>query len=116
MTRLKEMGFPVEMDDFGSGYSSLNMLSQMNLDILKLDMGFIQNEMKKAAEQSILSDIISMAHRLNLKVVAEGIETEEQAERLREVTEALWDAQTFYEKMGALMFGQAFVYGSREGA
>ena len=38
-----------------------------------------------------------------------------QAERLREVTEALWDAQTFYEKMGALMFGQAFVYGSREG-
>ena len=37
-----------------------------------------------------------------------------QAERLREVTEALWDAQTFYEKMGALMFGQAFVYGSRE--
>lgn len=85
MTRLKEMGFPVEMDDFGSGYSSLNMLSQMNLDILKLDMGFIQNEMKKAAEQSILSDIISMAHRLNLKVVAEGIETEEQAERLREL-------------------------------
>ena len=73
------------MDDFGSGYSSLNMLSQMNLDILKLDMGFIQNEMKKAAEQSILSDIISMAHRLNLKVVAEGIETEEQAERLREL-------------------------------
>lgn len=38
-----------------------------------------------------------------------------QAERLREITEALWDAQTFYEKMGALMFGQAFVYGSREG-
>ena len=37
-----------------------------------------------------------------------------QAERLREITEALWDAQTFYEKMGALMFGQAFVYGSRE--
>ncbi|MGN0732657.1 MAG: putative bifunctional diguanylate cyclase/phosphodiesterase [Emergencia sp.] len=83
MTRLKEMGFPVEMDDFGSGYSSLNMLSQMNLDILKLDMGFIRNEMEKTAEESILKDIISMAHRLNLEVVAEGIETAEQAERLR---------------------------------
>lgn len=81
--KLRKLGFTIEMDDFGSGYSSLNMLSQMSLDILKLDMKFIQNEMMKPVEQSILNDIISMAHRLNLKVVAEGIETEEQAERLR---------------------------------
>ena len=81
--KLRKLGFTIEMDDFGSGYSSLNMLSQMSLDILKLDMKFIQNEMMKPGEQSILNDIISMAHRLNLKVVAEGIETEEQAERLR---------------------------------
>lgn len=81
--KLRKLGFTIEMDDFGSGYSSLNMLSQMSLDVLKLDMKFIQNEMMKPVEQSILNDIISMAHRLNLKVVAEGIETEEQAERLR---------------------------------
>lgn len=70
------------MDDFGSGYSSLNMLSQMTLDILKLDMKFIQAEIDKPAEQSILNDIISMAHRMHLSVVAEGVETIDQVEHL----------------------------------
>lgn len=79
---LRSLGFVIEMDDFGSGYSSLNMLSQMQLDILKLDMGFIQNEIAKSIKQSILSDVIAMAHRLNLTVVAEGVETREQMERL----------------------------------
>lgn len=82
---LRRMGFVIEMDDFGSGYSSLNMLSQMKLDILKLDMKFIQNEMEKLTEQSILNDVISMAHRMHLRVVAEGVETREQAHRLQTV-------------------------------
>lgn len=82
---LRKLGFIIEMDDFGSGYSSLNMLSQMTLDILKLDMKFIQNEMAKPVEQSILNDIISMAHRLHLNVVAEGVETRDQTNRLRAV-------------------------------
>ena len=73
----------MEMDDFGSGYSSLNMLNQMRLDILKLDMKFIQNEMEKPADQSILRFIISLAHWMRLSVVAEGVETREQLERLR---------------------------------
>ena len=82
---LRSLGFVVEMDDFGSGYSSLNMLSQMALDILKLDMKFIQNEIAKPANQSILNDVVSMAHRLRLSVVAEGVETREQVQRLRAV-------------------------------
>ena len=82
---LRRQGFIIEMDDFGSGYSSLNMLGQMTLDILKLDMKFIQNETAKPAEQSILNDIISMAHRMHLSVVAEGVETREQMSRLRAV-------------------------------
>ena len=82
---LRRQGFIIEMDDFGSGYSSLNMLGQMTLDILKLDMKFIQNETAKPAEQSILNDIISMAHRMHLSVVAEGVETREQMSRLRVV-------------------------------
>lgn len=81
--QLRELGFLIEMDDFGSGYSSLNMLSQMSLDVLKLDMQFIHNEMIKPLEKSILNDIISMAHRMNLVVVAEGIETREQVKRLK---------------------------------
>ena len=79
---LRRLGFTVEMDDFGSGYSSLNMLSQMSLDILKLDMKFIQSEMVKSLDQSILNDVISMAHRMHLSVVAEGVETRDQLNRL----------------------------------
>ena len=83
--QLRALGFPVEMDDFGSGYSSLNMLSQMKLDILKLDMAFVRNEIAKPADQSILGDIIAMAHRMRLGVVAEGVETKEQVNRLMTV-------------------------------
>lgn len=83
VNQLRKQGFIIEMDDFGSGYSSLNMLNQMKLDILKLDMKFIQNEMTKPAEQSILRFIISLAHWMKLSVVAEGVETREQLERLR---------------------------------
>ena len=82
---LRRVGFVVEMDDFGSGYSSLNMLSQMSLDILKLDMKFIQNELTKPAERSLLEDVIRMAHRVCLSVVAEGVETAGQRDRLREL-------------------------------
>ncbi len=75
--------FTIAMDDFGSGYSSLNMFSQMKTDILKLDMKFVQSETQKDEKLSILNDIINMAHRMGMKVVAEGIERKEQAERLK---------------------------------
>ena len=83
--QLRQQGFIVEMDDFGSGYSSLNMLNQMKLDILKLDMKFIQTETAKPAEQGIMRFVVNLARWLNLSVVAEGVETRAQLERLREV-------------------------------
>lgn len=82
---LRNLGFDIEMDDFGSGYSSLSMLSRMKLDILKLDMQFVRNETAKPLDHSILSDVINMAHRLSLKVVAEGVETSEQMRKLQMV-------------------------------
>lgn len=82
--KLRSLGFIIEMDDFGSGYSSLNMLNQMPLDVLKLDMKFIQDETAKAVNQGILHFVIELAHWMNLSVVAEGVETKEQLERLRE--------------------------------
>lgn len=85
VSRLRNLGFIIEMDDFGSGYSSLNMLNQMKMDILKLDMKFIQNEMAKPVNHSILNYVISMSHGIGLSVVAEGVETREQLERLREI-------------------------------
>ena len=80
---LRERGFVVEMDDFGSGYSSLNMLTEMTLDILKLDMKFVRNETAKPVQESILPNIMELAHRKKLSVVAEGAETRDQVDRLR---------------------------------
>lgn len=84
VAQLRDMGFILEMDDFGNGYSSLNLLSQTKLDILKLDRALVQNETAKTAEQSILPFLVSLAHWLNMRVVAEGVETRMQMERLRE--------------------------------
>lgn len=83
--QLRSLGFVIELDDFGSGYSSLNMLNQMELDLIKLDMKFIQSEMAKAADQGILRFVVELAHWKKLKVVAEGIETYEQLARIKEI-------------------------------
>ena len=69
VTTLRELGFVIEMDDFGSGYSSLNMLNDMPIDILKLDMKFIRSEMAKPKSQGILQFIINLASWMNLSVV-----------------------------------------------
>ncbi|MCI2056382.1 MAG: EAL domain-containing protein [Oscillibacter sp.] len=82
---LKRLGFIIEMDDFGSGYSSLNMLSELPIDILKLDIRFIQKETARENKRSILSFIISLAKWMNLLVVAEGVETQEQINILRDL-------------------------------
>ncbi|MDD4371907.1 MAG: EAL domain-containing protein [Anaerostipes sp.] len=81
--RLRNLGFVIEMDDFGSGYSSLNMLAEMPVDILKLDMKFVQHEVKQTESKGILSFVISLAKWLNLQVIAEGVETAEQIAALR---------------------------------
>lgn len=85
VAHLRELGFVIEMDDFGSGYSSLNMLNNMPIDILKLDMKFIQSETAKPVSQGILKFIINLARWMNLSVVAEGVETKEQLKRLEEI-------------------------------
>ncbi len=81
--RLKQYGFVIEMDDFGSGYSSLNILSELPIDVLKLDMKFIQNEQNHKNSNNIMSSIITLAKWMNLLVIAEGVETEEQVAYLK---------------------------------
>ena len=80
--RLKDSGFVVEMDDFGSGYSSLNMLKDVPVDVLKLDFRFIQDS-ASGNGNIILRSIIDMAHAMELGIIAEGVETEEQNELLK---------------------------------
>lgn len=82
---LKELGFVVSMDDFGTGFSSLNMLRNLPIDVLKLDRGFIKDTIQDKKGQIVTRSIIEMANKLNMVTVAEGIETEEQAEFLRSI-------------------------------
>ena len=83
MRELKEAGFVIEMDDFGSGYSSLNMLRNAPIDVIKIDRFFLDEIMSTQRGRIIVENTIVMSRQLGLKVVAEGVETKEQAEFLR---------------------------------
>ena len=85
MNRLRELGVKVSMDDFGSGYSSLNVLTKLPLDVLKLDKEFLRDFENDSDEKIIIPGIIDMAKKMNLRVVCEGVETMEQVEFLRDV-------------------------------
>ena len=80
---LRRKGYIVEMDDFGSGYSSLNMLSAMPVDVLKMDRGFIQRIGEDEKDAHLVALILGIARNLKVPVVAEGVETEEQLRLLR---------------------------------
>jgi EAL domain-containing protein (putative c-di-GMP-specific phosphodiesterase class I) len=83
LRELRAMGLRMALDDFGTGYSSLAYLSKLPLDTLKIDRSFVHGMTENADHTSIVSTIISLAQGLRLKVVAEGVETEPQAEVLR---------------------------------
>ena len=81
---LHRKGFSVMMDDFGSGYSSLNMLKDTNVDAIKLDMKLIDmNQQNRSKGVQIVESVVNMAHRLNLPIIAEGVETPEQVSMLQ---------------------------------
>ena len=80
---VREMGFRIAIDDFGTGYSSLSYLSQLPVHALKIDRSFIVEMTERPNSLAIVSAIISLAHSLDLEVIAEGVEQEEQAKLLR---------------------------------
>lgn len=84
INRLKEYGFLVSMDDFGSGYSSLNSLKDMPLDILKLDAGFFKGDTDNSRTKTVVSEILMLAGKLNMTTVAEGVEDKELVDFLAE--------------------------------
>ena len=80
--QLRRHGFLVEMDDFGSGFSSLNILKDVPVDVLKLDQCFLRDMESNPRSGQILDSVIRMANRLHLRVIAEGVDNQEQAELL----------------------------------
>lgn len=83
LNRLRNYGIRIALDDFGTGFSSLTHIMKLPIDIIKIDKSFIASLPKGNEEKAITNYIITLAHNLNLKVVAEGIETKEQLEYLK---------------------------------
>ncbi len=82
VTELRKAGFKLSIDDFGSGYSSLNMLKNIKVDFIKLDREFLMEAEDDLRGQKVIHSVIRMAHELDILVVAEGVETKQQAEML----------------------------------
>lgn len=82
---LKELGIKISMDDFGTGYSNLSILSEMELDILKIDQSFVKKLADNPKTLTLVKTIINMGHSLGFNIVAEGVETEKQLEILKQL-------------------------------
>ena len=85
LSNLSKLGIIISMDDFGTGYSSLNYLRQYPFDVLKIDRSFVNGITSTSGDRELVNAAIAMAHGLNLKVVAEGVETTAQLEILKEL-------------------------------
>ena len=85
MNRIKEMGYALWLDDFGSGYSSLNVLKDYQFDVVKIDMRFLSNLDNSEKAKTLIDCIIQMANRIDMLTLTEGVETETQAEFLNRV-------------------------------
>ena len=101
LERLRESGTRITIDDFGTGYSSLSYLKRLPLDCLKIDRSFITDLLVDENDEAIISTILTLARDLNLAVVAEGVETSAQAERLRALGCQLMQGFLFCRPMAA---------------
>ena len=100
ITALHRKGFSVLMDDFGSGYSSLNMLKDTSIDAIKLDMKLINmDRQNRSRGLKIVESVIEMAHKLNLPIIAEGVETPEQVYMLQSMDCLYTQGYYFYKPM-----------------
>ncbi|QZY54840.1 EAL domain-containing protein [Crassaminicella profunda] len=85
LNNLRKLGIGISLDDFGKGYSSLNYLKQLEIDVLKIDKAFVDDITENNHQQAIVKAVIDMAHSMNIVVVAEGVETWEQFKFLKDL-------------------------------
>ncbi len=114
LDELKSIGIKISIDDFGTGYSSLSYLKRLPLDILKIDKSFIQDMTISPDEASLVMTIISLAHNLGLKVIAEGVETEEQLRFLHLLRCDGWQGYLYSKPVSANLFRELLIEKSQE--
>lgn len=115
MGRMRQYGFEFSMDDFGSGYSSLNLLKDVHAGVLKLDMMFLRhNKLQEARNKTIVSSILTMASALDMETIAEGVETAEQLTILRQLGCDYAQGFLFSPPVPAAAFEEQFLKGGVE--
>ncbi len=107
--KLRKAGFIVEMDDFGSAYSSLNMLKDIQVDILKIDMAFLQKNQDTDRGKKILQMVIDLSTQLGMPVISEGVETPEQLSFLAEMGCNMFQGYYFARPMAAEQFEEKYL-------
>ena len=109
--KLRECGFTVEMDDFGSGYSSLNMLKEVPVDIIKLDLKFLSNEGNQDKGHNIIGFIVNLVRSMEMEVIAEGVENVDQADFLEGIGCNQMQGYYFYKPLPKEDFDKLIIGG-----
>lgn len=108
LDQLHGLGYDIEIDDFGSGYSSLGMLKDINADILKVDMIFLQETKNRVRSNTILKNVISMSKELGMPIIMEGVETKEQVDFLMNAGCDMFQGYYFARPMNVENFEKAY--------
>ena len=104
LLQFRDAGIQVSIDDFGTGYSALSYLKKFDIDYLKIDQSFTRNLAPESEDMALSEAIIVMAHKLGLKVIAEGIETDQQLQLLTEVGCDFFQGYLFSKPVSASAF------------
>jgi diguanylate cyclase len=111
LQEIRDMDVALSIDDFGTGYSSLSYLQRLPLNLLKIDQSFVRDMARSEASAVITRALISLAHNLNLTVLAEGVETKEQLAMLREYGCDQVQGYLFSRPIPAEEFAKQFLQG-----
>lgn len=116
ISRLRRKGFFIEIDDFGKGYSSLSLLKEIHADVLKIDMSLLHEIENKERSRKILESIIDMAASLGMDVVAEGVETKNQLQTLKDMGCSIFQGYYFSKPIATKEFDDKYVFSGKGGA
>lgn len=109
LAKLHNYGFGIEMDDFGSGYSSLNALKEMTMDVLKIDMEFLNESNNELRGKTVIASVVKMAKALGMTIISEGVETESQATFLKHVGVDIFQGYLFSKPIPVKDFEKQFM-------